>query len=68
MQLCNMEIIGIHQLKLHLAGKKHNRNKVKDDRIMNIAICNSASEEALVKAQVGPIEKSMKSSLSQAGI
>ena len=49
-KLCNMEIIGTHQLKLHLAGKKHNRNKAKDDRNMNIAICNSASEEALVEA------------------
>ena len=60
-KLCNLEIIGIHQLKLHLAGKKHNRNKAKDDRNMNIAICNSASEEELVEAQVGAIKKSMKS-------
>jgi len=60
-KLCNMEIIGSNQLKKHLAGKRHNRNKVKDNGNINISICNSVSEEELVEAQVGLIEKSMKS-------
>ena len=60
-KLCNMEIIGSDQLKLHLAGKRHNRNKVKHYGNTNISICNSESEEELVEAQVGTIEKSMKS-------
>jgi len=60
-KLCNREIIGIHLLKLHLVGRRHNRNKVKDYGIMNISTRNSESEEELVEAHVNTIEKSIKS-------
>jgi len=43
-KLCKMEIIGSNQLKLHLAGKRRNRNKVKHCGNTNISICNSESE------------------------
>ena len=56
-----MEIIGIDQLNKNLTGMRQNRNNVKDNENMNNSICNSASEEESIEAQVVGIKKSMKS-------
>ena len=61
-KLCNMEIIGTNQLKKHLAGKRHIRNKTKDDT--NVSICDSSFEEELTEVQVdviNEVEKAMTS-------
>ena len=57
-----MEIIGTNQLKKHLAGKRHIRNKTKDDT--NVSICDSSFEEELTEVQVdviNDVEKAMAS-------
>ena len=48
-----MEIIDKNQLKKHLAGKRHIRNKTKDDT--NVSICDSSFEEELTEVQVDVI-------------
>ena len=53
-KLCNMEIIGIDQLKKHLAGKKHTRNKEKENRV--IPMFNSTFEGEPVEGITGELE------------
>ena len=52
--LCNMEMIGKNQLKMHLAGKKHARNKLKENR--NIPMANSTFEGELVEEHIVKLE------------
>ena len=64
-----MEIIDTNQLKKHLAGKRHIRNKTKDNT--KVSIFDSSFEEELTEVQVdviNDVEKAIASCAIYASI